>query len=328
MQIEWLKNAAQEWDAQVGQGRTPHALLVSGSPGVGKRAWVAWIAARRFDLPGHDAVTYPHERPTHADLHWIAPEADKRTIGIDQVRSLVADIVLTSYSGRGKMAVIEPADAMTRSAANSLLKTLEEPAGDALIVLVADRAGDLPATIVSRCQRRFVRPPEIGAAISWLEAAGGRADWRALLELVGGGPLLALESQELLEEARTMSKEWSAIASGSGSPIDTAQRWARLDNQFVLDWLVRAVRELIERTSGVTGTGEGAGVPESVLTRIDRRNLFCYLDSVILLRNQPAGSYNPQLALESLLIEWATGLCHSRGTARHGEALPSSAATN
>ena len=310
------------------QGRTPHALLVSGPPGVGKRAWVAWIAAQRFDLPGHDAVTYPLERPTHADLHWIAPEADKRTIGIDQVRSLVADIVLTSYSGRGKMAVIEPADAMTRSAANSLLKTLEEPAGDALIVLVADRTGDLPATIVSRCQRRFVRPPDTGAAISWLEAAGGGADWRALLELVGGGPLLALESQELLEEARTMSKEWSAIASGNASPIDTAQRWARLDNQFVLDWLVRAVRELIERTSGVTGAGEGAGVPESVLTRIDRRNLFCYLDSVIQLRNQPEGSYNPQLALESLLIEWATGLSHSRGIARHGEALPSSAATN
>ncbi len=327
MKIEWLQSAADEWDAQVGQGREPHALLVTGSPGIGKRAWVSWIAARRFELPMADAVVHPYDRPTHADLHWVAPEADKRTIGIDQVRALVADIVLTSYSGKGKMAVIEPADTMTRSAANSLLKTLEEPAGDALIVLIADRTGDLPATIVSRCQRRIVRPPEAGAAIAWLQSAGGNADWPALLELVGGGPLLALDSQELLEEARTMSKEWVAIVGGEQSPIDTAQRWARLNTEFVLDWLIRAVRELVDRTSGLVSAGESTGVPDSVLTRIDRRNLFCYLDSVVQLRNQPPGSFNPQLALESLLIEWATGLSDCRDVMRRGDALPS-AATN
>lgn len=323
MEIIWLSEAAREWADQVHQGRAPHALLVSGVPGVGKRALVAWMAAQRFGLANRPAVvSHPAEKPTHADLHWIEPEADKRSIGIDQVRALVADIALTSYSGLGKMAVIEPADAMTRSASNSLLKTLEEPAGDALIVLIADRTGDLPATIVSRCQRRLVRPPDSDVAVGWLEATAGRADWRALLELAGGGPLLALESQDLLDEARAMQKEWAAVAGGGASPIDTAQRWARLDLDFVLDWLIRTMRSLIDFTSGVSGGDDSVGLPESVLTRIDRRNMFCYLDSVMHLRSQPAGSYNPQLALESLLIDWATGLRDCQNMTRRGGALP------
>ena len=69
--------------------------------------------------------------PEHPDLRWIAPPEDKESIGIEQIRDLVDDMGLTSYEGGGKVAVIEPANAMTVNAANSLLKTLEEPPGDA-----------------------------------------------------------------------------------------------------------------------------------------------------------------------------------------------------
>ncbi|NIQ44609.1 MAG: DNA polymerase III subunit delta', partial [Pseudomonas stutzeri] len=69
------------------------------------------------------------------------------------------NLQLTSYEGRGKVAVIEPANTMTTSAANSLLKTLEEPPGDTLLILVADRIGRLPPTVFSRCQRIDFAPP-------------------------------------------------------------------------------------------------------------------------------------------------------------------------
>ena len=87
-------------------------------------------------------------------MRWISTPEDKKSIGIEQIRVLVAERNdLTSYEGFGKVAVIEPANEMTVNAANSLLKTLEEPPGDTLLVLVADRVGKLPATIFSRCQR-------------------------------------------------------------------------------------------------------------------------------------------------------------------------------
>jgi hypothetical protein len=75
-----------------------------------------------------------------------------------------------------------------------------------------------------------------------------------------------------------------------------------------LDWLARQVQTAIFRTSGAANSGSGVAIDESVLKRVDRRNLFCYLDIINRLRGQPGGSYNVQLTIEGLLIDWASGL--------------------
>ena len=87
-----------------------------------------------------------------------------------------------------------------------------------------------------------------------------------------------------------------------------AERWRKLEATFVLDWLARQLRQAVLLLAGGRDRAPGLAIDESVLKRMDRRNLFCYLDRINRLRGQPKGSYNVQLTLESLLIDWAEGL--------------------
>ena len=283
-------------------------MLLTGPVGVGKRAAACWIAQQRLagpklpKLPG-----YPVVPPEHPDLHWISPPADKEAIGIDQIRDLVTEFSLTSYEGGGKVAVIEPANAMTTNAANSLLKTLEEPSGDALLVLIADRTGRLPATIFSRCQRIPIAAPPEAVGLAWLDRLQPGAAWPEALRLAGNAPLAAVTALERLETHQTMAQDFAGVGRGAVSPLEAAARWARFDTGFVLDWLARQVQEGIQRLAGGRQDAAGA-IDESVLRRMDRRNLFCYLDIINRLRGQPGGTYNVQLTLETLLIDWAEGL--------------------
>jgi len=309
MNITWQSEFAKSWLDRIEQRRMPHAVLLAGPAGVGKRAAAAWIASThlgigtQFDMP-----QYPLEQPSHADLRWIAPLEDKKTIGIDQIRKLVTEMGLTSYEGGGKVAIIEPANAMTDNAANSLLKTLEEPAGESLLILVADRAGRLPATIFSRCQRIDFTIPAVSEGLEWLDRFQPGTTWPQALALAGNAPLAAISALDQLDTHAAMGRDFAAVGRGSTSALEVAAKWAKLEPAFVLDWLARQVQQGVLVASMGQKTGISGVIDESVLKRIDRRNLFCYLDIINGLRGQPAGSFNKQLTLESLLIDWAEGL--------------------
>jgi DNA polymerase-3 subunit delta' len=308
MELTWLSKLATRWRDQRDSGRLPHAVLMAGPKGVGKRAAAAWMVGEKLALSPGELPVWPLDQPEHADLHWLTPPEDKNSIGIDQVRALVDELNLTSYSGHGKAAVIEPAQLMTHNAANSLLKTLEEPPGDTLLVLVADRTGSLPATILSRCQRIDVRAPNDETGLAWLDRLRPGENWADALRMAGGAPLAAIEVAEQLDRTRAMAEELKNVGIAQSSPVDVAASWARQDPIFVLEWLARQVQAAAKANTGDREALRGTAIDDSVLKRMDSRNLFCYLDNINRLRGQARGSYNVQLALESLLIDWATGL--------------------
>ena len=322
-EIPWLSSLAESWRLRAAQGRAPHAVLIDGKPGSGKRILAGWLAGQHLDRSSNALdPAHPLEIPAHADLHWLAPEEGKHSIGVDQVRSLIAKLELTSYTGGGKAAVIEPANAMTDSAANSLLKTLEEPSGDSLIVLVVDQIGRLPATIFSRCQRITVGLPSEREATDWLRAVDAATDWQTALRLAGGAPLAALDIAGRVDEAMAMAAAFSGLADGRGSPMELAGQWAKMEPGFVLDLLAGQVQACIKQALLGKNAVHGKEFPESVIRHIDRRNLFCYLDIINRLRGQAPGSFNVALTLESLLIEWSSGLKTCRNRFGPGELLP------
>jgi DNA polymerase-3 subunit delta' len=303
-EITWHAELATNWLDRIRHGRIPHAVLLSGAKGVGKRSAAAWMAQHHLGLSESSLPQYPVPVIEHADLRWITRPEDKQAIGIDQIRSLVAEMSMTSYHGGGKVAVVDPADAMTNSAANSLLK---------------DRKGRLPATIFSRCQRIDVAAPAEPDGLQWLNQLHPGSNWGEALRLAGNAPIAAIAALDQLDAHQTMSREFAAVASGSTSPIEVAARWKSLDTPFVLDWLARQVQHSIFRATNAGNRGQQAQIADSVLNRMDRRNLFCYLDIINRLRGQPGGSFNVQLILEGLLIDLSDGLKNCGANSPGGE---------
>ncbi len=125
---------------------------------------------------------------------FIAPKGEakpSRELRIDQVRAAIDWTQQTSGRGRGKVLLLHPADALNLSAANAMLKTLEEPPGQVRLLLTSADPEHLLPTVRSRCQRLPLALPSADQARAWLMAQGLDAP-EALLTLAGGSPLEAL----------------------------------------------------------------------------------------------------------------------------------------
>ena len=293
--------------------RLAHGLLVVGAEGLGKSAFADALVARFL---GHAAGAGTDEagRYVHPDLARVEPPEDKVTVGIDQVRRLAEHFALTSHAGHGKAAIIEPAEAMTTEAANSLLKTLEEPPPGSLIVLVTAKRSALPATVVSRCQRIDVTAPSRREALAFLGASGDDDQWEALLEMAGNAPLKALSLAELgfSDLDHTLGSDLTGIIGRKTDPIAVAARWAKPQPRVCLAWLERQVAGAIRATlldqpapwvrpaalHRLKKAGPGFTLPEA----------YRYLDAVRNTAARIDGPVNAQLAIEALLVAWTSGL--------------------
>ncbi len=147
--------------------------------------------------------------PQHPDLLWLRPEADdplwepaphqaktakpSRVIKIDQVRASAGFVTVGAQRSRGKFVLLSPAEAMQAESANSLLKMLEEPAGECRFILVTEHPDWLLPTIRSRCRLHAMRVPGLEENLAWLQAQDVPADLaRELLALTGDAAHAAL----------------------------------------------------------------------------------------------------------------------------------------
>lgn len=151
----------QRWWQQCRGDRLPHAFLLVGIPGAGKTAFAAKMTAALLcqsvsnegEACGHCHDCRLLAGEVHPNVMQVVPEKAGQAIKVDQVREANDFVAQSSLKGKMRVVIFNPADQLNTNAANALLKTLEEPASDAILILVCHQAGALPATVRSRCQR-------------------------------------------------------------------------------------------------------------------------------------------------------------------------------
>ena len=300
----WLRlQARRQRDA------LPHALLLCGPAGLGKRAF-----AQRF------VQSLLCERPiegeacgacrscllltagSHPDLVALSlglrkDGVQRSEIVVEQIRELSARLAMRSQFGGWQVAMIDPADAMNTAAANALLKTLEEPSAETMLLLLADAPWRLPHTIRSRCQRIEFHLPDTAGALAWLQAEGVR-DASDALTAAGGNPGLAQAwAQEgALGRRLEVRKDLAALAAGRGQPTEVVKRWLDSEPTQRLWFAAQATADEI-RARAAEGTGPLAST-------MDVEALGHWYNAVNRTREGLRGPLRGDLLLLELLAKW------------------------
>ena len=306
---QWLRI-----ERAVRTGRMPHALLLRGASGRGKAMFAARLAAAL--LCGSDpapcggcASCRLCAAGSHPDRIDVGLAPDRREIVVDQIRTLLHSVGLTARFGRWKVVIVDPAEAMNRHAANTLLKTLEEPPGSAVFILVSSNHAQLLPTIRSRCQRIDFPVPDRAVALAWLR--GRVPEPESVLALAHGAPVRAVEMAKggLLEVRSRLGRDLDEILA-RGDPMAVAARWKELGRETVTRWLVDILAERLRRnvrggTEGGAGVGAVAGMGAGAAPQ--RSRLLSMLDRCLEVRGGvlARSGANEQLALERLALGMA-----------------------
>lgn len=329
----WQAKDWQQLSQYQDSGKIPHALLISGKAGLAKfdlaMLWAKTILCdNRLDVNGvktacnHCASCELFNGETHPDFKLLQKLDDAKTIKIDQVREVVEFLSLTRARGNARLVVINPAEAMTVSAANSLLKTLEEPPENTILLLVSSNPSFLPATIRSRCQNFLAKLPDVQPVHQWLTETSSKspAEVEFALKFAENAPLTGLAYLEanIGQIHDDLLKDWHMLATGSAKSVKITEKWLKQPDNIPIKLVYSWIVDMIRYHSMLSDTQRDRDVAQNTLlyykdnvilkelaTRIPAKRLYGIYDKVLDIIRYGNTSLNAQLQMESLLVQWS-----------------------
>lgn len=314
--------------------RLPHALLLRGREGIGKLAFAEAVArALLCERPqaggracGQCAACAWMEQGSHPDFRRLAPESvsapadaeeggekkPSEQIQIGQVREIGDFIVMTSHRSGAKVVLIHPAEALNASAANALLKSLEEPPPRTYFLLVAHRWHQLLPTIRSRCEQIMLAAPTHAEARDWLAQQKLR-DADLALAQAGGAPLLAVKLDE--DYWRQREALLTAITSPGFDSLSAAEQLRETAPALIVGWLQKWAFDLVNQkvTGRVRYNPDLADAVATTAARLDLIEALRFQRDMVRLQRIVSHPLNTRLFLEQLLLAYAALLRRSPG---------------
>lgn len=296
----WQQDQWKQLNVQISEQRLPHALMLVGPEYIGKYQFALAFAQRLLCLNvvnsyacGQCKACQLVSSGNHPDLVHIEPEEQGKAIRIDSIRRLSSFLDKTAQQNGWKISIIYPAEAMNINASNALLKSLEEPSKNTLLILVCHTPSRLLATVKSRCRTvKFPIPPATKVRV-WLDSMVGIEDnITELMEYSEGCPLLALQfvKTDLLEHRRQFDTLLDDLSAQKASAIVAAERCKKHDVVMMIDWIYYRLAVLIKsRNSNVSQT-----------------LIFRYMDTLLQSKRHAQSTANPniQLLWEELFLNW------------------------
>lgn len=293
------------------------AYLLAGLRGVGKRTLAIAFAARALcaqpqddDACGACDQCVRVASGTHPDLRLVARDPERRDIGVDDARALTRWLALRPLMAARKVAIVIGAETLSVPAQNGLLKTLEEPPSQSIILLTATTPTLLLPTVRSRCQLLRLDPLSdtdlaavlathgvIGDGVAVLSARAEGSPGRALAladEPADGTRQLVLSALPRLTDHTTA--DLSSLAQKIGPDADTALA-------VVLGWYRDAIGLALGVDRTPRRTPDAAAGLHALATRLSPVRLLRALEIVCATIDDLSRNANKQLALETMLFE-------------------------
>ncbi len=318
--LPWQQSQWQRLQESRQQGRLPHALLLTGPQGLGKRQF-AILFAQSLLCRANNADATPCGQcrycqlfrvGSHPDISLISPLEGKKAIAVDQIRGLGQFMALKSQYAGYKLVLINPAEAMNINASNSLLKTLEEPSAETVLLLITHQPAQLPATIRSRCQEIRFGTSETAENRAWLsQQLPADTDIDLLLSLAGGAPFRAIQltDEGLLEQRQTLFDGVGQLARLTLDPVSLATQLNKANSGWALLCLYFWVADMI-RLTATKQTSTQLNNPDlrqpllKLANQVSLTSLFKLQDRIRQAQQEFERNLNPALVMESVLMEW------------------------
>ena len=256
---------------RLSRGEQVPVLLLAGAPGIGKMQLAQQLVRRHLCL--QDWPENPdcgcrscllYSQGAHPDFLQLQPTNQSGSLSVAQARE-ARDFATLTASVAGGRAVLLDANSLTWSAANSLLKLLEEPPPSLLAILVSSRPALLPPTLLSRMPRHSLERPDEEQSLQWYrrqpEADGSEDDFRLLLRIGNGGPVAALRQLDQGDGQMLpdVLADVLSLVERTQDAVSIAERWVDMGSPLPLQLCWQLLAETaIASASASTQAGAGA----------------------------------------------------------------------
>jgi DNA polymerase III subunit delta' len=322
MKYPWLQSYFELMSRAWYQHRLPHALLLRGTQGVGKGAfadllaqWVLCENKQEAMSCGQCRSCHLFQTDSHPDALSVQLELKSKVIKVDQIRRLSQQLSQTPF-GHYQVVIIEDAEKMNIAASNALLKTLEEPCGSVLIILIVQPGMSLPATIHSRCQHLNITVDTPESAFAWLRKTYPEEDAERLWRHSLGAPLLsaALLENDYFKCREQVLRCLEQAMQQRVNPLPVVAQWLKYEMSDVVRILLLVTMDCIKLAGMFRGDAlVNEGEKKRLMAIVSTTNaiiLFRFYDHLIKVQETLSTgiAVNKQILFENIMLAWL-GVC-------------------